>query len=324
MIAGPVLFALGALPAAMLTFSRQRFGPEGPVGAHMITLPLALVQAVGLGFGVHGGLLADTVLPAAALYAALPGYVVAMLFLPILTNAPRQRFLMRAGVALALGGGALAFAGAATSTAPLALVGALGPLVVGGVGCFVVLQFFAQQARNAAAQASADAERMDRFEREQSEFQRSEWAKLPPQPELWQLIQFTHAMAPEVRAEARAKLAALPDLEGAMRDLLGTGWAKHAIDTLRDAYPLSLAPLLPALAPLYRREAKSWESSLAGPNPGSWCGNLAPWIDVAERAAKDGADVRACMTSWAHLLAGKPGLESLAARARALAGGAAP
>ena len=32
-----VLLVLGCLPMLLLTFAAQRSGPEGPVGAHMIT-----------------------------------------------------------------------------------------------------------------------------------------------------------------------------------------------------------------------------------------------------------------------------------------------
>ena len=36
-----LLLVLGCLPMLLLTFTAKRSGPEGPVGAHMITGPLA-------------------------------------------------------------------------------------------------------------------------------------------------------------------------------------------------------------------------------------------------------------------------------------------
>lgn len=320
-ILGILLFTLGAMPTLLMASSKQRWGPEGPVGAHMITAPLALAQCLGLGLVTGGGALDAAGLARWPFYLALPGWFVALTLLPIMVGSVRHRAVVRWAITAALGSGWLAFAANMPEPPASALVfaGGVGILLTGAGGYAVVIAMYASTMWARAAAASAAVQQQDEFQQKQAEWQRGEWAKLPAQPELWQLIQFTHSFAPEVQAAARQAVADLPDLERRMQELLGTGWAQHALSTIRDAYPIPAGPLAPALSRFYLQEAERWQTSLQGTNPSSWYYNLATYLEVAELVASDGGDLRECMGRWHSLLSGKRGLEDLADRAEALA-----
>lgn len=312
---------LGGLPMLLLIAPGRRTGPEGPVGAHMVTAPLALAVALAIGLGVAGGLWDAAGWPRFVLYAALPGLGVALTVAAIPSHGARGRRLGVAAVLAALAGGGLVVDGAWFGDGRLAAwVGGAAVLAVAAGGYGLLLAWWNQALANQARAIEAEVARQDRFQTEQQQFQRAEWAKLPPSPELWQLIQFTHAFAPEVRAACRDKIRNLPDPNAAMYDLLGTGWAEHALSYFAEAWPLPSAALAEPLSRFLLAEAERWRSVLdPRSNPGSWYANLVKHIAAAERVAADGGDVRAAMVAWAELLRGKPGLEGLAARAQQLA-----
>lgn len=322
MILALVLFLLGAAPMALLMSSSSRGGPEGPVGAHMITAPLALAQAIGIGIGASSGLFATTAIPAAAIWLCVPGYVVAMTVLPILTWDAHRRSLARLAMALVCGGACFVF-GAGMAEPPRSLfvwIGAVPLLLPALAGYWLLLALWFRAERNAIRSVAAEEDRMTTFRREQAKFQREEWAKLGPDAALWQLIQFCHSHDDEVQRACRERIAALPDLPHAMQELLGTGWAEHALPCLCDAYPVSARDLAPALETFYLGAADKWEASIQGTEPGSWYANLLRYVEAAERVARDGGDVRRPMARWHTVLHGKRGLESLARRAKVLAG----
>ena len=322
-ILATLLLVIAGGPLLLVISGRQRWGPEGPVGAHVLTIPLALALAIAAGIAFGLGRLEPLGVPAAVGYATLPGFVVAMTLLPILPSREGRRAVARAGVVSAVVGVLLCLHGWAMTTAVVPV--AIGLLLIGVVALFgygVLIALFVQGERNRARAVVAEAERQTEFEKNQAAWSLSEWQKLPPDPELWQLINLVHAFHPDVRAQCLAKIAALPDLTAAMQELLGTGWAEHAMRYLRDDYPLSRAPLAPQLSAFFVKEAARWESSLAHDNnPGSWYFNLVANFEVAEKTVADGGDVGALrpgLTAWIGALRGKQGLDELAVRAQRL------
>lgn len=309
----------------LLIGGRQRTGPEGPVGAHMVTIPLALALAGAAGMAFGLGRLQPLGVPAVVGFVALPGFIVALTLLPILPRPARRRAVARAGVVGAIVGVALCLHGQELTTGVVPV--ALGLALIGAVALFgygVLVALFVQTERNRARAAVAEVERQSEFEKNQAAWSLSEWRKLPANPELWQLINLVHAFHPEVRAQCLAKIAALPDLTGDMQQLLGTGWAEHAMRYLRDDYPLSRAPLAPQLSAFFVKEAARWKKSLANDsNPSSWYHNLVTNFDVAEKTVADGGDVAALrpgLRAWIGALRGKAGLDQLATRAQRLLG----
>jgi hypothetical protein len=320
-----LLLLVSGLLLAIVTLSATRTGPEGPVGAHMVTAPLALGQVAGVGFAVGLDRLAPVGLPALPWFLLLPGLLTALTLLPILALDRRWRPWCRLAVLGAIAGGLLLLDGAslAPGLAVLPFAGGAFVAAVALVGYAILGSWWLQAQRNHVAAARADVERQDAFAASQAAWQLGEWQKLPADPGLWQLIQFTHAFHPEVKAQCHARLAALPDLDARMDELLGTGWAEHALPYLRDFYPRSRAPLAAALSVFYMAACAKWRTSLHGAErPESWYYNLLTYVDVAEKVATDGGDMRACMDQWAKMLHGRRGLEPLAARARRLAAAA--
>jgi len=317
-----VLLVVSGAVLLLLAFSPKRSNPEGPVGAHLVTLPLAIGQVGAVALAVAGGAVVDLGVSAAWLYGALPGQLVALTALPILALEPSKGARWRVAVVLAVLGVALLVDGHALApgTAALQRIGAV--LVVGAaaIGYGMLAALLVQEQRNAVASARAAVTRQSDFEARQAEFQLGEWRTVAADAPLWRLVQFTHAFHPDVQRECLARIAALPDLDAAMADTLTTGWAEQALGYIRDHYPRSRAALAPALATYLDAERGRWRKTLDGaPLPGSYFGNLMKFVEVALKVQADGGDLRAPMGRWADLLQGRRGLEPLADQARALA-----
>ncbi|MCB9876597.1 MAG: hypothetical protein H6835_03255 [Planctomycetes bacterium] len=321
-----ILFVPAAAVLCGVGFSKQRWGPEGPVGAHMVTAPLALAVVVALLVAGLGGSFADAAVAAGTprwpLFASLPALFLALVVLPIMAGDRKSRIWARLGIGVTVAGGVLVLW--APLAAPDTAAAAVGMWLVAAVGgaAYAVLavawmQLQAQRQRSIQKALERDREYAD----EQAKWQRDEWAKLPAEPALWQLIQFEHSRDPGVQQACLDKIAALPDLDGEMQKLLGTGWGEHALDYIRRHYPHSRASLAPALSALLDKQREKWRTTLERPgNHGSWFGNLATIVEAARNVAADGGDVRAAMRGWAKLLRGKRGLEQLAEEAAQLAG----
>jgi hypothetical protein len=315
---------LGCLPMLLLTFAAQRSGPEGPVGAHMVTGPLALLQATALAIAFANAAWAELGILRGWLYLILPGYLVASTALPILAIDVRWRSLIRAAIAAVVAGCVLT-ANAHTLPAGAGALGITGLALVcvhAGIGYAMLFALWVHAERNRMRAAQADVVQQSEFAIRQAEWQRGEWAKLPANAELWQLIQFTHAFAPEVKAQCLERIAQLPGLEKEMQALLGTGWAEHSLRYLEDHYPLRFGPLAAPCQALLIDQCARWEVTLRDDrNAGTWYYNLVHYITIAERIAADGGDVREGMRQWSLLLRGKHGLGELRARAERLATG---
>lgn len=317
LIVANLLLVVTGFLFVLLTLSSKRTGPEGPVGFHMVTAPLALGQAIGLALAIGSGALSPLG-PVAPQYLALPGLAVGLTVLPFGAFDRRHRLPVRFAAVAAVAGPLLA----ANASGAVQIAGGVLALLPALFGYGLLLVLFVRAQKRQIARAQAEVSRQSEFESSQAAWQRGEWAKLPANAELWQLIQFTHSFDPEVKAQCHQRIAALPDLPAAMQELLGTGWAEHALSYLRDFYPQSRAPLAPALSAFLVKEADRWRSSLQGTNPGSWYANLLTYVQVAELCAKDGGDVREGMRAWAAMLQGQRGLESLRTTAQQLAAAA--
>ncbi|MBS1826194.1 MAG: hypothetical protein JST93_12800 [Acidobacteria bacterium] len=310
-----VLLALSALPTILLALETRRGGPEGPVGFHMITAPLALLQVIALAIAIHRGVFDFIPTGRPLSYGLLVPYFIGMTILPFF--ALERDFtgpLSKLGMVLVV---AACFAsvnrlpGMMLSSAVLSLA-CLGGITMVAAEC---KQYFV----NAAATVTADRDRISAFEESQSKWQAEEWAKLPENPALWQLIQFTHPFNKEVKQQCLTKIAALPNLEQEIVKLLGTGWAEHALPYLVDHYTGRFAPFAPAYAEFLNKQFDHWEPQLSNnPHAGNWAVNLYRHFDVAERIVKDGGDLRAPLQRWLRLFEHAQGLGMLKQRVKML------
>jgi hypothetical protein len=307
-----LLLLAGAGPMLVLVLADRRTGPEGPVGAHMITGPLALAQVLAMALALWAGTMTGTGWLAPAVGWSLPGYFVALLALPIVALERRRRSYVMPTVVASLAGCALVVDGAAWRS-ELAFVGGALVLAAGAIGYGILLAMWLQSVNNRARAAAAEIERDDKFQREQSAWQLGEWRKLPKDAELWQLIQFVHALHPEVEAECQARIAALPDLDAKMAALLRTGWAEHALRYVAREYPHSRRALAPALAPFLDAECRKWEEQLrTAPRPETWSVNLDKYVECIRAVIADGGDLQAQAARWRKMLRSIRGLSPLA------------
>ena len=309
LLATVLLLLAGGLMVVMV-LADSRCGPEGPVGAHLITAPMAVGQALAVGLALGAGSLAATGWHCAVVAGALPGYVVALTVLPILAFGPRNRPLAVAGVLAAVAGCGSVLAGVHSHAAGLA--GGAIVAIAGAAGYGLLLALLWQLHGNRLRAAFANAERHDRWRSEQQAWELGEWARMPADAELWQLVQFVHAQHPDVRAQCQARIAALPDLDERMVALLATGWAEHALTYVAREYPRSRQPLAPALAKLLDAELPRWEATLRGAAlPHTWSANLAKYVEVVRAVHADGGDLRAQARTWRRMLASVRGLDGL-------------
>jgi hypothetical protein len=321
-VAANLLLALAGLPFLLLMLGRQSFGPEGPVGFHMVTLPLALGMAGAIALSACAGRLQSLGIHGSVALVCLPGLVIALAALPALgLELPWRPLHKGLGVA-AVAAVALLVNGTESGTGR-SLAGAaamtLGILSLGGYSLVASMAW--EHHKNAFAAVQADRERMTAFEERQAAWQLAEWAKLPPEPELWQCIQFTHAFHPAVRRACHERIAAIPDLDQQMQRLLGSGWAEHALAYIEQYYPRSRASLAGAMADFMDHKLPEWQSTLATAQiPSSYFGNLASVLQAAAAIAGDGGDLSRACNDWVPLLKGKAGLEPLHQLAKQLAG----
>lgn len=307
-----LLLLAGAGPMLVLVLADKRTGPEGPVGAHMITGPLALAQVLAMALALWAGAMTPAGWLATAVGWCLPGYFVAMTVLPILALSRRWRRLAVLGALAGLAGCALVVDGAAWRP-ELAFVGGILVAAAGAIGYGMLFSLWLQTANNHARAAASEAERDDKFHREQSAWQLGEWRKLPADAELWQLIQFVHALHPEVQAQCQARIAAMPDLDARMAALLRTGWAEHALRYVARDYPHSRRALAPSLAPFLDAECPKWEAQLrSAPRPETWSANLDKYVECMRAVIADGGDLQAQAARWRNMLRSIRGLSPLA------------
>jgi len=315
-----LLLALAGLPFLLLMLGRQSFGPEGPVGFHLVTVPLGLGMAGAVALSAWAGRLHNLGIHGGVCALLLPGLVIALAALPVLGLDQQWRQLPRVlGVAAVLAVAALTNAPDSAPGRQIAGAAALALCALSLGGYSLVASMAWDHQKQAFASARADRERMTEFEQRQAEWQLAEWSKLPPEPELWQCIQFTHAFHPEVRRACHERIAGMPELDQQMQQLLVTGWAEHALAYIEQYYPRSRAPLAAAMARFMDHKLPEWEATLATAQiPGSYFGNLARVLQAAAAIAGDGGDLRNACGGWVALLKGKTGLEPLHQLARQL------
>jgi len=312
-----VLLVLSAIPTILLALETRRGGPEGPVGFHMVTAPLALLQVIALAIAIHRGVFDFLQAGRPIVYLLLIPYLIGITILPVFgldrgITGPLSKFAM-AAVIVACFVSVNRFPGLFLSAAVLALSSLGGLTAVGAL--------LKQNFENSIRAATADQERMTAFEESQSKFQAAEWAKLPENPELWQLIQFTHPFDKELKRKCLEKIAALPELEQKTIDLLGTGWADHALAYIDDHYPLGYEPLAPAYAAFLDKELKKWDPQLRNnPHAGNWAINLYRHFTVAEKIVKGGGDLKAPLERWLKLFTEAKGMGELKHRVKGMLG----
>lgn len=309
-----ILLLLSAIPTILLVLEPVRRNPEGALGFHLITVPLALLQVIALALAIHGKTFDFLPIGRPLAYGMLLPYFIGMNVLPFI--ALERGFtgpLSRAAIVLIL---AAAFAsvnrfpGASISAAFLSIACLCGIVLIGGE----FLPYFRGYAHLFTARGSMSTAEKSALESEADAF-----AKLPANPALYQLIGFTHAANKEVQRQSLAKIAALPNLEKELIKILGTPWADLTLRYLADHYSGPVAPLAPAYSEFLQKEFAGRAPQLVtNPHAGKWAYSLNRHFDVAERIVKDGGDLRSPLERWRNVFAEAQGTAKQKDRIEAL------
>lgn len=301
----------GALLIVMAAAGRPTRG-EYMVGTHLVTGPLAIAFTVGT---LLVFLAAPLPHPAAkvGMYVALPGLVIGMTILPLATYGGRHALLIKLFVPLvvvsplAVGHGAplhwsLPWLGTALLATPAAM------------GLSVVLQNPLRRLYWRALRLLRLGSRgPSEWELGQQAVQREQWAKVPVDAGVDELLAHARSLAPDVRAACHARLAAHPDrVPGLGRALRGDGpsnalWylTHHAAgDRVACA-----APLRDLLAQLRRTLPQRMRHD---DHPHPWTGDLVPALECALAILHAGGDVRGELAAWQQELASQPKFARLA------------
>ncbi|MBS1826193.1 MAG: hypothetical protein JST93_12795 [Acidobacteria bacterium] len=306
-----VLLLLSALPTLLLVVESTGRNPEGPVGFHLVTAPLALLQAIALGIAIHSGAFDFIPTGRLLLYIFLLPYWIGSTALPFLiSDRGFTGLLSKMGMVLIIAG---CFAAVNRLPAVLPATIVLGLAALGGI--VLAAGLMKQNFQNSIRAGAASREQMSGFEERQSQFQAEQWAKLPQHPELWQLLSFTRAINKDLKQQCLAKIAAMPDLEQQIQAMLDSNSGQHALAYLMDDYPLRFAPLAPVYAEFLERERKRWIPHLRNnPQAGAWSGTLHRHFEVAGRIIEEGGDLSAPLQRWVQLLERTDGMQPLSRR----------
>ena len=294
-----VLLALGGLAFSVLVVTARPVRPEGFVGLHLITVPIALVLTAAVGCVWFATPLpwrwANVLLP-----CLLPGLAVALTVLPYAAFQRRGAALAQLGAVLVVLA-AFAFAHGSAVAPGLATAAACLLAAVGLAGSFGIAAPLWQlvrrrlplrlRRRRRAALPSA-------FELAEAEVQRAQWALAAAHADVPTLLAFARSFAPEVRQQCLDRLARRPDLAVALAGCLRGPEPGDALHYVRNDYPRSRAELGPMVAAMLAARL----DSASAPTDFLTFAALECGITVL----RDGGDVRRELAAWQQRLQASP------------------
>lgn len=299
-----LFYLLGAVPALLFALPKRPVRAENFVGVHLVTGTMALLQGAGLLAALAAGSFARIDAPWYLVLGLLPGYLLAMTALPILSVGQQRHAVLVTYLTLfAVVCGSVAVNGAVDEIPDwFALSGGVGTALVAGGGYVAAVGMWVQHLVYKARAARAHGAEIDAFQVRQAAFQAGEYAKLPANPELWQLLRYSRSLSPEVKQDCRARIAQRNNLIHELEAVLDGEGADQALDYLCEDCPFSYEPLAPAVRRLLDREHQHWQEVLGRGSPGSWTGNVLRILEVAIRVHRDGGDLGEPLQRWRALL----------------------
>lgn len=287
---------------------------ENLTGAHRITAPMAIGMALAWALLLAGAPLPSR--PGNLLLALLwPGYVVALTLLPLAAHARRGAWLARLACALAIAATLLLGHGPVLHPI-LGWIGAAGIAAFGLGGTFVLAEPWLRRLwHTCRSYLSSGSRAPSSFEADQAAFQREQWRHLPADASVVDLLEHTRSLAPEVRQECLARLAARDDLATAVAALLQSPEPASVLHYLANDYPRPRAPLAAATAVMLATVRAKWIDRLRkDDSPRPWTGEVVPALECGIAVLRDGGDVRTELEVWQRQLATVPPLADLAAQ----------
>ena len=305
-----VLCALAGGLVLLMTWGARPTRGENLTAAHLVTGPIAIVF-------VLGGVLVQIAAPLPMFLAnvvlgfAWPGTLVAMTFLPLGASSRRHALVPKVAAPLIVGSPFLLGLGPLLHPAmPWAGAGVL--TLVGAYGGYVVVvdplrRWVLRQVNSLRPRQPSE------WERNQAEWQRGEWRKVPADAPIATLLQHARSLAPDVREACHARLAAHTELAAGVVDALRSADPSYALHYVTHNVPHSRADFAPAINELLATLRRTWPKRLRNdshPNP--WTGDLIPAFDCAIAVLVAGGDTRAELRAWQEELASMPKFQGTA------------
>lgn len=295
----------------------RRLGPEGPVGVWVVFVPSLALALLFLAISSLSGRFA---------WLLDNRFVWLILSAGILVSLGAALFsLLDRGVWRALGIVASMMIGAACVLSLYPAVDAIRrivALVLFGLpalaGLALLLKVLVDSALRSKRRFEAQERELEQARKERAQRDIENFATLPADAPFFAVSQYLWSPTASVQAEARARLAARPDLEAQMIECLKVDGCDAAVASYIAYVEERPSPTLaPAYAAFLDRQLASWKTThLIGPNPAQWEPNLSSWFDAAERLQTAGGDVRPSVTAWCDALAPIPGFGGLVQRIR--------
>lgn len=303
----PLAYVLCALVGGLvllMTWGARPTRGENLTAAHLVTGPIAIAFVVGAVLVQIAAPLPGTAANV-ALGVAWPGILVGITFLPFAAGSRRGALLVKAAALpivaapFLLGHGhllhpAVPWAGAAVLT----LFGAFSTLSVVGPPL---------RRRAQRLLGSLRPRQPSEWERNQAEWQRGEWRKVPADAPVTALLAHVRSLAPDVREVCHARLAAHAELEAGVVAALRSADPSYALHYITHGYPRSRADFAPALNELLATLRRTWPKRMrSDPHPHPWTGDLIPAFDCAIAVLVAGGDTRAELRAWHDELSAMP------------------
>jgi hypothetical protein len=310
MIALAWLFVLlGGVPLVGFALTARPANGESLMGLHVVVAPLALALTLGLGLGVAAEW-QQTVLPAAVLYAALPGWLVAVVVLLFGCFGRSQARLAQLLTLLAVAAPIAVLAGARIRP-EVQLAGGVYVVALGiGALCIGLMRWMGPRWRRRMARGTPPSP--DSFEGQLAARQREDWEQRQAAAGFEELLGLTRSVDPGVRRASVERLVASPDFEATLVEAIATDTSRDAASCVRALTPAQRAKLAPHLR---RRLAEAREGFLrrvaAGENPEAEVELAMRLLDAGVGTYLAGGDLRGPLVEWRDTFGSHPGTAKL-------------
>lgn len=307
-----VLCALAGVLLLVMTLPGRSMRGEAFVGAHLVTGPMALAFTLGA-VAVQFAAPLPFAWANALLALCWPGVVVGLTFLPLAAYGGRRAPLVKTVMPVVVAAPfLLGHGGAWHAAVPWFGAGALASVGLGGT--WVLLEQPLRRWRMRLGRAlSASPPEPSAWEREQAEWQRGEWRKVPVAAGVATLLQHARSLAPEVRAACHERLVAHPDLDAALAAELRGPQPAEALWYIAHHYPRSRQVFAAPIRELLASLRATWPERLrADTHERPWTGDLMPALECAVAVLVAGGDVRAELRAWQQELASLPKFRGMA------------
>lgn len=305
-----LLCALAGVLLLGMSLTGRKTRGENLVGAHLVVGPIAIAFVLGSVLMQVASPLPTTVANV-VLGILWPGVIVGTTFLPLVPYGSTRAATAKGAMVLVAGAPFLLGHGGRVHPA-LPWIGAGVMAMVSLIPTWWVVGHRIRR-RLAPLLHPRRRKQPSAWERNQADWQRGEWQKVPADASVQMLLGHARSLAPDVREACHARLAAHPDLEQDLAAALLGEQRGNALWYLTGHYPRSRTVFAAPIRELLATLRATWPARMRDdPHPHPWTGDLIPALDCATAVLLAGGDVRGELQAWQQELASMPKFARLA------------